>query len=70
MVAKIALENAPHPLDFSTIGSTMGSVAKRIEDLLNKMRDSPTNVRFTELEKVCDHFFERRRSRGEFASNL
>lgn len=39
-------------------------VVKRIDDLLGEMRDSPTNVRFTELEKVCDHFFEKRRSRG------
>lgn len=46
------------------MGSTMWSVVKRIEDLINKMRDSPTNMRFTELEKVCDHFFEKRRSWG------
>lgn len=39
-------------------------MAKSIDDILGKMRDSPTNVRFTELEKICDHFFERRRSRG------
>ncbi|ANE04012.1 toxin HicA [Corynebacterium crudilactis] len=39
-------------------------MVKRIEDLINKMRDSPKNVRFTELEKVCDHFFEKRRSQG------
>ncbi|MBD8030455.1 toxin HicA [Corynebacterium sp. Sa1YVA5] len=28
------------------------------------MQESPTNVRFTDLEKVCDYFFERRRSSG------
>ncbi|AWB84183.1 toxin HicA [Corynebacterium liangguodongii] len=27
------------------------------------MRTSPTNVSFSDLEKVCDHFFERRSSR-------
>ncbi len=27
------------------------------------MRGSPTNIRFTEREKVCDHFFEKRPSR-------
>lgn len=39
-------------------------MAKNIDDILQEMRDSPTNVRFAELEKVCDHFFEKRRSKG------
>jgi hypothetical protein len=39
------------------------SVADKIEQLLRKMRDSPTNIRFVELEKVCDHFFEKRPSK-------
>lgn len=39
-------------------------MVKSIDDILGKMRDAPANVRFAELEKVCDHFFERRRSKG------
>lgn len=27
------------------------------------MRDSPANIRFVDLEKVCDHFFEKRPSK-------
>ncbi|WP_343899074.1 hypothetical protein [Corynebacterium felinum] len=35
-----------------------------MEKLIEKMRVSDTNVRFDELKKVCDYFFEKRPSRG------
>lgn len=38
-------------------------MAPKIEQLLRKMRESPANVRFADLEKVCDHFFEKRPSK-------
>ncbi|WP_231598890.1 toxin HicA [Corynebacterium occultum] len=38
-------------------------MGKSIDDILKKMRNSPTNIRFSELEKVCDHFFDKRPSK-------
>lgn len=38
-------------------------MAKSVDEILEKMRNSSTNIRFTELEKVCDHFFEKRPSK-------
>ncbi len=29
----------------------------KIDDLLNRIRRNPKNVRFSELCKICDHFF-------------
>lgn len=34
-----------------------------INDIVGKMKRAPTNIRFSELEKVCDHYFENRNSR-------
>jgi len=35
-----------------------------IEKTLDKMRASPFNVRFTDLCKVCDHYFGEPRQKG------
>ncbi|WP_290342051.1 toxin HicA [Corynebacterium auris] len=34
-----------------------------IDDIVAKMRRAPAGIRFSELEKVCDHYFESRSSR-------
>lgn len=34
-----------------------------IADIVTRMRQSKNNIRFAELEKVCDHYFESRNSR-------
>ncbi|WKD58310.1 hypothetical protein CAPI_08920 [Corynebacterium capitovis DSM 44611] len=34
-----------------------------IDDIVAKMRKAPASVRFSELEKVCDHYFESRSSK-------
>jgi len=39
----------------------MGS---QINDLVEKMRHHPKGLRFTELVKVCDHYFGSARTRG------
>lgn len=36
----------------------------RLKKLLKKMRESPANVRFSDLCKVCEHFFGPPRQRG------
>lgn len=41
--------------------SGMGS---GIEEILRKMRSNPSNIRFTELKKVCNHHFGEPRNRG------
>lgn len=33
-----------------------------IDDIVTKMRRAPANIKFSELEKVCDHYFESRNS--------
>lgn len=38
-------------------------VGNSIDDILKKMRNFPANIRFAELEKVCDHFFDKRSSK-------
>ena len=35
-----------------------------IDDILKKMADSPKNIRFTELCKVCDSYFGAARQSG------
>ena len=35
-----------------------------IEDILAKMRQNPKGIRFIDLAKVCDHFFEKPRKSG------
>jgi len=35
-----------------------------IEDILAKMRRNAKGIRFTELTKVCDHFFGKARTSG------
>ena len=35
-----------------------------IEDILAKMRRNPRGIRFNELTKVCDHYFDKPRSSG------
>ena len=40
-------------------------MARKIEDLLARMRRNPQNVRFTDLCRVCDEYFgEPRQSAG------
>ena len=36
----------------------------QIEKIIASMRQSPTNVRFSDLEKVCDHYFGEARQQG------
>ena len=33
-------------------------------DILERMRNNPKNIRFEDLEKVCDQYFEKRSSSG------
>ena len=35
-----------------------------IEDILAKMRRNPKGIRFSDLAKVCDHFFGKPRKTG------
>jgi hypothetical protein len=35
-----------------------------IDDIVAKMKQNPTGIRFNDLAKVCDHFFGKPRSRG------
>lgn len=37
-------------------------MGKSIDDIVQTMKRSPKNVRFADLEKVCDHYFENRNS--------
>lgn len=34
-----------------------------VDDILARMRRTTKNIRFSDLEKVCDHFFESRNSK-------
>nr|WP_083317126.1 toxin HicA [Corynebacterium sp. HMSC071B10] len=34
-----------------------------IEDIVARMRRSTKNIRYSDLEKVCDHYFESRQSK-------
>lgn len=36
----------------------------KIEDVLKDMRSNPRGIRFTDLCRVCDHFFGEPRQRG------
>ena len=36
----------------------------RIEDILAQMKRNPKDVRFSDLCKVCDHYFGKARRRG------
>jgi len=36
----------------------------KIQKILRLMRESPRNVRFSDLEKVCEHFFGASRQAG------
>lgn len=36
---------------------------KSIDDIIQGMKRSPHNVRFSDLEKVCNHYFESRQSK-------
>lgn len=36
----------------------------RLDKLLTQIRDQPTNVRFVDLAKVCDHYFGEPRQQG------
>ena len=38
-------------------------MGKSIDDIVQTMKRSPKNVRFTDLKKVCDHYFESRNSK-------
>jgi hypothetical protein len=35
-----------------------------IDDIVEQMRETPQNVRFSDLERVCDHFFGGPRQRA------
>lgn len=35
-----------------------------IDDIVACMRENPQGIRFSELEKVCDHYFGQPRQRG------
>lgn len=35
-----------------------------IEHIIEKMRDNPKNIRFSEAEKVCEYFFGKPRQSG------
>jgi len=36
-----------------------------LADMISKMRDNPSNIRFGDLSKVCDHYFgQARQSSG------
>lgn len=39
----------------------MGS---KIDDLVGKMRNAAANIKFSELSKVCEHFFGKPRQMG------
>lgn len=36
----------------------------KLEKILATMRENPTNVRFSDLAKVCDHYFGKPRQQG------
>jgi citrate synthase len=36
----------------------------RLEKILSKIRESPGNVRFIDLYKVCEHYFGKPRQQG------
>jgi hypothetical protein len=36
----------------------------KIDDLVNELRKNPSNVRFSDLSKVCDHYFGNGRQKG------
>ena len=36
----------------------------QIEDILKQLKKNPANVRFTDLGKVCDHYFGKARQSG------
>lgn len=36
----------------------------QISKIISSMRESPTNVRFTDLVKVCEHYFGEARPEG------
>ncbi|WP_394281401.1 toxin HicA [Corynebacterium sp.] len=38
-------------------------MGKSIDDIVKVMKRSSKNVRFSDLEKVCDHYFESRKSK-------
>ena len=35
-----------------------------VQDILNQLRQNQTNIRFTDLCKVCDHYFGKARQSG------
>lgn len=35
-----------------------------IEDILTRMKQSPKGIRFSDLAKVCEHYFGKPRSKG------
>ncbi|MGY6463336.1 toxin HicA [Corynebacterium sp. UMB8791] len=39
------------------------SAGKSIADIVRAMKRAPKNVRFADLERVCDHYFESRSSK-------
>jgi hypothetical protein len=44
--------------------TTNGTIMADVDAIVEKMRESPTGIRFSELCKVCDHSFGPARQRG------
>jgi hypothetical protein len=52
-----------NPLDAIPLLTPFWCMAS-IDDIVVRMRDSPQDIRFSELEKVCNHFFGEPRRRA------
>jgi len=50
-------------LFFDIICAIISGVAKA-ETILQRMRNNPNDIRFTDLVKVCDHYFGTPRQKG------
>jgi hypothetical protein len=50
-------------IDSDTINDT-NSIMAKVDEILSSMRRNPDNVRFSELGKVCDHYFGTPRQKG------
>ena len=37
---------------------------RQVEDILKQLKQNPTNVRFSDLCKVCEHYFGKARQSG------
>lgn len=46
------------------MSGTVFGMGADIQKILDAMKRSSSNIRYSDLRKVCDHFFERRPSTG------